>query len=60
MCFFLEKDILANSLEAGWAKQKKGELKGENTHRKSIVFCTKAFTLRKNKKNRKYVTDQGD
>lgn len=60
MCFFLEKDILADTLEAGWAKQEKGEMKGENTGRKSIVFCMKAFTLRRNKKNRKLVTEQGD
>lgn len=44
----------------GGQSKKKGELKGENTHRKSIVFCMKAFTLRRNKKNREYVTDQGD
>lgn len=56
----MEKDILSDTLEAGWAKQKKGELKGENTGRKSIVFCMKAFTLRRSKENRKYVTDQGD
>lgn len=47
-------------LEAGWAKQEKGELKGENTGRRSIFFCMKTFTLRRNKKNRKHVTDQGD
>lgn len=47
-------------LEAGWAKQEKGELKGENIGRRSIFFCMKTFTLRRNKKNRKHVTDQGD
>lgn len=55
MCFFLEKDILGDTLE-----QEKGELKSKNRGRKSIVFCMKAFTLRRSKKNRKYVTDQDE
>lgn len=60
MCFFLGKDIVADILKAGWAKQEKRELKGGNTGGKSIVFCMKAFTLRRSRKNRKYVTEQGD
>lgn len=51
----------ADTLETGWAKQEKGELKrgsgsaGENTGRENIAFCMKAFTLRRGKGNLKYL-----
>lgn len=53
MCFFLEKDIVADTLEAGWAKQEKAELKGGNTGRKSIIFLHEGFYFEEKQEKQK-------
>lgn len=66
MWYFLEKDIVPDTLDPAWAKQEKGELKrclgsgGENIGRENIAFCMKAFTWMRNRKMTSISADQDD
>lgn len=64
--YFLEKDIVPDTLDPAWAKQEKGELKrclgsgGDNIGRENIAFCMTAFTWTRNRKMTSISADQDD